>query len=92
MAEGGGDSGRQTPASQDDGELRRDGDGDAVMRDPRETEALDGDVTMADTENRRSDHERLGGDGSGRAERLPQYKLFADRKYLHMATSCFVPC
>ncbi|KXT04319.1 hypothetical protein AC578_7979 [Pseudocercospora eumusae] len=73
MAEGGGDSGRQTPASQDDSELRRDVDGDAVMRDQRE--GTDADIHMADPEHRRSDHERLG--GSGEVEPLPRFKVFA---------------
>ncbi|CAK1355923.1 Mediator of RNA polymerase II transcription subunit 19 [Cercospora beticola] len=49
-----GGSGHHTPASQDDGDIRKDGDGDSEMTDRRENPG-DG--------HRRSDHERQRGEG-----------------------------
>ncbi|KAF2214778.1 hypothetical protein CERZMDRAFT_82700 [Cercospora zeae-maydis SCOH1-5] len=56
------DSGHQTPASQDDGDVRKDGDGDLEMTDRRE-HGGDG--------HRRSDHERHGGEGYDAATSSP---------------------
>lgn len=86
----GGDSGRQTPASQVDGEVHRygDADGDSEMKD--RTTGATGDVSMADAEHRTTNHERLG--GSGDVAAIPLYKLSTTRKFPHSAHTCFVPC
>lgn len=83
-AESGGENGHQTPASQDDGEARKDGDGDSAMLDRQGSEGGH-DGTPAGTEHRRSDHERQGGSGentmtsSSAAAQL--YRLPITRKY-----------
>lgn len=91
----GGESSQQTPASQDDGEVRKGGDGDAEMRDRQEGDTRD-HSTVADKEHRRSDHERQRDDGAVAAAAVAAarlYKLPITRKYLpHLAVMCDVPC
>ncbi|KJX95417.1 hypothetical protein TI39_contig4114g00003 [Zymoseptoria brevis] len=60
-SEGGGESGHQTPAGEDEGYARRDHDGDAEMTDRPES-GNDG-VSSVDAEHRRTDHEREGAGG-----------------------------
>ncbi|CAK3995634.1 Mediator of RNA polymerase II transcription subunit 19 [Lecanosticta acicola] len=55
-SDAGGESGRQTPMTEDGSEMRKDGDGDAEMADRQGRVAKV--VTMVDAEHRRTDHER----------------------------------
>lgn len=94
-SEAGGESERQTPATEDGSEVRRDSDGDAEMTDRQNRTAKD--VAMVDAEHRRTDHERKKGaqdmSVSSIPGALPIYKLSTSRKYnLRMACECYVHC
>lgn len=93
-SEGGGDSGHQTPAGEDEGYARRDHDGDAEMTDRPES-GNDG-VSSVDAEHRRTDHEREGAGGDITAP-VPGagvlYKLSTARKYsLRASLTCAMHC
>ena len=83
--EASGDSAHPTPASQDDGEVRKDGDGDSEMVERQDGESGSGSTSAGGGEHRRSDHERQGGHSeiaitsSSAAAQI--YKLPTTRKY-----------
>lgn len=84
-SDGGGESGRQTPASEGFPETRRDGDGDTDMSERRHD--VDGDDVVRQAGHRRTDHERHQSSEdvattttAGKAPAL--HKLHITRKYL----------
>ena len=86
-SEGGGESGRETPASEGYPETRRDGDGDAEMSDRRE--GVEADDVTGEAGHRRTDHERQR-DGEDSAMKVAPnapalHKLHITRKYLFVS-------
>lgn len=82
-SETGGESERQTPASEYESATRKHGDGDADMTDRRPVDGEE-DLPMADAEHRRTDHERQGGNGDLKSADQPAlglFKLSTTRKY-----------
>jgi len=74
-SDAGGESERQTPASDYEGISRKDGDGDAEMVDGVDDGPMK-DVPMADAEHRRTDHERQRGRKGCSAADQPRLGLF----------------
>lgn len=93
-SETGGDSGRQTPVTDADGEVRKDSDGDAEMMDRQD--GGEGVGLVGDAEHRKTNHERLADADATSSSALgaqPLYKLSTTRKYrLCTAFDGAVPC
>lgn len=82
-SEGGGESGRETPASDGYPDTRRDLYGDAEMSDRRE--GVEGNDVTGESEHRRTDHERQRS-GQNTVMKMPAsapplHKLHTTRKY-----------